>query len=134
MQYKGKPKKRQGLSAESYRQQEDGVKIERYLTREFGRWFLVGLCLFVVLSLVIEFFEKIDDLIDYHASVQLSLSYFAYRALLFLLQFVPLAVLFATLVTLILWSRSGELLALLSCGISPRQIALPFLFAAMLFS
>ncbi len=106
------------------------MKIEHYLAKEFWKWFVVGLCLFGMLSLVIEFFEKLDDIIDHKASFFLSASYFLYKTLLFIFQLAPLAVLLATLVTLTLLARSGELLALLSCGISPRHIAYPFLLAA----
>src|SRR2546427_8718582 len=102
--------------------------ISCYLRREFLRSFSLCLTLFLGLSLLIDFFDRLDDFIKYAAPASTVLRYFLFKAPLFLTQSAPAAALTGSLLSLGLLARHRELLALKTCGVSPWQIARPLLF------
>jgi lipopolysaccharide export system permease protein len=81
--------------------------------------------------LVIDFFEKVRKFLTYDADWIDVLVYFALRTPAISFQIAPLAVLMATLLTLGLLSRSQEITAMRSCGISLPWVASPFLTFAI---
>ncbi len=84
--------------------------------------------------LVIDFFEKIDNIIKYSISPLVLLKYifFSLPQVFFLL--LPVAMLIAVLLTLGIMSRNNELLALKAGGISLYRASLPLLIIALVFS
>ena len=101
--------------------------MDRYLAREFLRLFALALVTFVGLFLVIEFFEKLRMILKYHATLADSLVFFAARLPWMVSQVIPMAALLATVLSLTLLSRNGEITALRCGGISLRRLALPYL-------
>jgi lipopolysaccharide export system permease protein len=101
--------------------------IDRHLAREFLRLFALALIVFVGLFLVIEFFEKLRMLLKYHASPGDSLLFFAARVPWMVSQMIPMAALLATVLSLTLLSRNGEITALRCGGIPLRRLVLPYL-------
>ncbi|HEY6972678.1 MAG TPA: LPS export ABC transporter permease LptG [Nitrospiraceae bacterium] len=102
----------------------------RYILREYARIFLMCFAGLMTIYLVIEFFEKVRRFLNYDASWIDVLAYFALKTPAISFQIAPLAVLMATLLTLGLLSRSHEITAMRSCGISLPWIASPFLLFA----
>jgi lipopolysaccharide export system permease protein len=103
----------------------------RYILREFARIFLMCFTGLMTIYLVIDFFEKVRRFLSYDASLIDVLAYFALKTPAISFQIAPLAILMATLLTLGLLSRSHEITAMRSCGISLPWIASPFLTLAV---
>ena len=103
----------------------------RYILREYARVFVMCFTGLMTIYLVIDFFEKIRRLLRYDASWIDVLVYFSLKTPAISFQIAPLAILMATLLTLGLLSRSHEITAMRSCGISLPWIASPFLAFAV---
>lgn len=104
--------------------------ISSYLRKEFLRFFFLCLLLFLVLALLVDFFDRLDDFIKYSASTSAVLRYFLFKTPLFVIQTAPAAALAASFLSLGLLSKHREVLALNACGISTLQIARPLVIAA----
>ena len=104
--------------------------ISVYLYTEYLRFFLLSLMLFLGLSLLVDFFDRLDNFIKYGASVSATVRYFLFKIPLFVTQAAPAAALTGVLLGYGLLSRNRELLALKACGIGPWQMALPVLITA----
>jgi lipopolysaccharide export system permease protein len=100
----------------------------RYLLREYVKIFMMCFSGLMTIYLVIDFFEKVRKFLRYDASALDVATYFVLRMPGISYQIAPLAVLMATLLTLGVLSRSHEITAMRSCGISLYWIASPFLF------
>jgi lipopolysaccharide export system permease protein len=108
--------------------------ISRYLHKEFLRSFSLCLTLFLGLSLLVDFFDRLDDFIKYAAPAATVLRYFLFKIPLFITQAAPAAALTGSLLSLSLLARHRELLALKTCGVSPWQISRPLLLSASVLS
>lgn len=102
----------------------------RYILREYAKIFLMCFAGLMTIYLVIDFFEKVRRFLRYDAGVVPILTYFALKIPVISFQIAPLAILMATLLTLGLLSRSNEITAMRSCGISLSWITSPFLLFA----
>ena len=102
----------------------------RYILREYAKIFFMCFSGLLTIYLVIDFFEKVRRFLRYDVSVLPLLSYFALKIPAISFQIAPLAILMATLLTLGLLSRSNEITAMRSCGISLPWISSPFLVFA----
>lgn len=105
-----------------------------YTARQFLRMFFLCIAGLVVLYLVVDFFENIRDFLKHDASLFRFLSYFLFRIPDIAFQLTPLAVLMSTLLSLGLMSKSHEITAMRSCGLSLVQIGAPFLVFGMVFA
>ena len=103
----------------------------RYLFREYGKIFTMCFSGLMTIYLVIDFFEKVRRFLRYDANWLDILTYFLLKAPAISYQIAPLAILMATLLTFGLLSRSHEITAMRSCGISLLWVTSPFMvFAA----
>jgi lipopolysaccharide export system permease protein len=102
----------------------------RYILREFAKIFFMCFAGLMTVYLVIDFFEKVRRFLRYDSGVAPMLAYFALKIPAISFQVAPFAILVATLLTLGLLSRSNEITALRSCGISLVWITSPFLLFA----
>jgi lipopolysaccharide export system permease protein len=101
--------------------------LNRYILGAFVRVFALSLGAFVGIYLLVEFFEKVDDFIEYQAAPSDYLVYFGAKIPLVLTQVTPLAVLLAAFMTLGGFSRTNELTAMRAGGISLWRISAPIL-------
>lgn len=108
--------------------------LNRYILKTFTRVLLLALGAFVGIYLLIDFFEKINDFINHNAPLSLYLLYFLNKIPQVAMQIIPIAILMATFMTLGGLSRTNELTAMRSCGISLWRIATPLLISAFLLS
>ncbi len=97
---------------------------------------ILALCIGAGISiyLVIDFLEKISRFTRNHAELKYITLFFIYEIPAIGTQVTPLAVLMATLLTLGGLSRTSEIAAMRSCGISLKRITLPILVIAFLIS
>jgi len=87
---------------------------------------------FIVLYLIIDFFEKFRMFLSNNASIVQMASYFLFSIPLIISLILPAAVLLATLMTYSNLSRFSEITAMKANGVSLYRMALPVLiFAAM---
>ena len=97
---------------------------------------ILTLCVgaFVSIYLVIDFLEKIRRFTSAHAEIKYIGLFFLCKIPGMITQVVPLAVLMATLLTLGGLSRTSEINAMRSCGISLFRITMPIIGIALLTS
>jgi len=108
--------------------------INRHLLTTFLRITMLSLGVFVGIYLLIDFFDKIDDFLEYKAPVALYFSFFAYKLPQIISQVLPLAILMGVFMTLGTFSKSNELTAMRAGGISLFKIIVPLIVAATLFT
>lgn len=108
--------------------------LSRYIARELLGIFLLTLFGFVLLYLIVDFFDRLDILLRHDASVASATKYFVYKIPLMVTQVLPPAVLLATLVGLGLLGRRNEITVMRAAGVSLFQTARPLLLAAALIS
>ncbi|MCH6567569.1 MAG: LPS export ABC transporter permease LptG [Nitrospinae bacterium] len=108
--------------------------LRAYLRREFLKFFSLILVSFVGLYLIVEFFERVDDFVEHHATWVAVAQYFAYKLPFIVFQVVPFAVLLATILTFSILSKNNEITAMKASGVALIAIASPIMVASLLIS
>jgi lipopolysaccharide export system permease protein len=108
--------------------------ISRYLLREFVGLLAPIVAGFVLLYVLVDFFDRLDVLLKNHATLGQTARYFVFKIPLVVTQTVPPAVLTALILTLGTLSRRNEIIALRASGVSLGQMALPLIAAAAVMS
>jgi LPS export ABC transporter permease LptF/LPS export ABC transporter permease LptG len=126
----------EGAGAAPARRQTRGFPriIDRYIVGQFWRHFALALAAFVTMWLVAEYSEISDDVFAAHAGFGSSLQYLKFQIPFILSMVLPIATLMAILTTYSLMSRSSEVIAALSGGISLYRLALPILVPVILLT
>jgi|GEM_PF-1394189 len=105
--------------------------ITRYVLRHFAAVFGVALFGFGGIYLVVDFFERLDDIIEKKAAVPDAALYFACKVPAILIQGIPMAVLLASLIGLGLLQRNREIIALRAAGLRAWVYAGPVVVASV---
>jgi len=105
--------------------------LSSYISREFIIIFLLSVCTFNVIYLVIDFFQSVDKLLEHSAPLRLVLWYYLLKTPIITFQTLPLAVLLSTLVTLGILSRHMEITAMKASGISLYRITRPVILISL---
>ncbi|MEK6692391.1 MAG: LPS export ABC transporter permease LptG [Nitrospirota bacterium] len=108
--------------------------LTRYILKEFLKLFGIALLGLLSISLLVEFFEKIDDFIEHHATADIIIEYFIFFIPKVIFYGIPMAILLSTLLTLGILARNSELVAMKSAGVSLYSVAMPILSVAFLVS
>lgn len=106
----------------------------RYLIRECLGFLVPIVLTFLMLYLIVDFFDRLGLLLRTHADPLAAVRYFLFKIPLILTQIMPPAVLTAMLVSLGMLSRRNEIVAWRASGISLGQTALPLLALATAIS
>lgn len=101
--------------------------VDRHLAAEFGRVFLAATTAFLALFLVVDFFEHMRTILKHDAAAWDVILFFAARLPWMLSQVLPMGTLLATLLSLAILSRQGEMTALRCGGLTLGRLALPYL-------
>ncbi|MBN2373798.1 LptF/LptG family permease [bacterium] len=101
--------------------------LTRYVFKRFSGYLI--LCLFGLISifLLVEFFERLDNLMGQRLSMWIMIEYLLLRLPQTVFQLLPVAVLMAALLTLGGMAKDGELTAILAGGINLFQIIVPLI-------
>ncbi len=99
--------------------------LHRYITSLLLKNFAVGLITFVFLFLMVDFFDRIDNVLTENSSVWLVVQYFACKIPRILTLMLPVAMIFGTLFTFGLLSKSSELTAMRASGVTVFWLARP---------
>lgn len=101
--------------------------LDKYILREFLRFFLITCVTFIALYLIVDFFEKIRMFLSNQATAVQMASYFLYSIPTVISLTLPASVLLATLLTYSYLSKFSEITAMKANGISLYRIAVPAL-------
>lgn len=107
------------------------LKIDRYLAVTWLRLFMMCQMGFLAVYLVLDFVEKYGRFSKAGGATGAILRFFVYKLPEMLGQTMPFAVLMATLLALGTLSRSSELTALRSCGLSIPRMVRPILLLGL---
>lgn len=105
--------------------------ISRYILAEFLQPLLFIVAAFVGLYVIAQLVDEMRMFVSHHPPLSQIILYYTFRIPYFIIQVMPLSVLLAALLSLGQLARQNELIALRSCGISFRQVAMPILLAAV---
>lgn len=108
--------------------------LHRYILQGFFRIFGLALATFVGIYLLVDFFEKVDQFLANNATIGQYIGYFLVKIPLIATQVTPLAVLMAVFMTLGSLSRSNEITAMRSGGLSLIRISAPLVAVSLLIS
>ncbi|MEJ2092091.1 MAG: LPS export ABC transporter permease LptG [Syntrophobacterales bacterium] len=106
--------------------------LENYVAREFLKIFLLSLIAFCTLYLVVDFFEKIDQLVRANLGVAEMGHYVLLKAPLALEQVLSPAILLGSMLTFGLMGRTRETMAIRTSGLDILQLIRPILILAVL--
>lgn len=108
--------------------------LDKYVLREFVRFFLITSISFVVLYLIVDFFEKIRMFLSNSATASQMASYFLFSIPLIISLTLPAAMLLAALTTFSNFSKFSEITAMKANGISLYRVSLPVLIFASIMA
>ncbi|MBX7137304.1 MAG: LPS export ABC transporter permease LptG [Oligoflexia bacterium] len=109
-------------------------KLQRYILGFALRNLLLSLMVFVLLFLVIDFFDHIDNLVIEDASLWSTVQYFLYKIPLTLTLMFPVAVLSATMMTFGTLSKNSEMTAMRAAGARLLWLAKPAILMGLCVS
>ena len=108
--------------------------LDVYVIRGWVFYFVVLLVAFIGIYIVFDFFQILTDVVRNHAGPRLVLAYYRYFSPQILYTMLPLSILVATLVNFSLLTKTNQIIAIKSAGISLYRISMPVLFVAALLS
>lgn len=108
--------------------------LDRYVLREFVVFTSMGLSALVVIWLVVDIFEKLDTFIDHSAALKHVLLYYAYGLPMVLILVLPTSLLLGCLLALGHLTKSKEIVAMRSAGLSLMRIYTSILFFSIAIS
>jgi lipopolysaccharide export system permease protein len=108
-----------------------GTLLDRYLVVGFLKALAISLVCTTGFYLVVDFFDRIDNLLKAGSPVWTTLRYFLYKLPLLISRVVGFASLFAILFFLGSLSRQREITAMRSSGLSLNRISLPLLICSL---
>jgi len=104
--------------------------LSRYILNQFFRLMAICQTGTITLFLMAEFIERIDDLIEKKAAFSDGLLFFIYKIPQLFVFSVPITVLLASVLTLVLFSRENEIVAMRASGASIYRTIAPILAAS----
>jgi lipopolysaccharide export system permease protein len=108
-----------------------GGILDRYVVRGFLRIFLMSLLVSTSLYLIVDCFDRISTFLDAGATLWTVLRYFFYTSPLSISRVIGFATLFSTLFSLGMLSRTQEITAMRSSGLSVQRICLPLVILSL---
>jgi lipopolysaccharide export system permease protein len=108
--------------------------VNRFIAGQFFRPFSFSLVAFTGIYLLVDIFDRFDDLMRYGGFNRLGLEYFLLKLPLIVSQLLPVACLAGVLLGFALLNRNGEILALQGLGISRLELAAPVIAVGALLS
>lgn len=105
--------------------------ITRYFTREFLKIFCLCMGSFIALYLLVDLFERLDDMIEHQMAIGLIIKYVLCSLPMIIFQVCPLAVLLCTFITIGLFAKNHEIMALRAHGVSLYRVLKVFVFIAV---
>ncbi len=108
--------------------------LDRYLLRKYLLIFTLVFLALLLISIIITFFERIDNIYEHNKSIWMLLEFIRYNIPEFIHYILPVAALTATLLSLGLLTKSNEITAMKACGISLYRVILPVILMGFIAS
>lgn len=108
--------------------------ITHHVLRQIASIFFIALCGFSGLYLIIDFFGKIDDIIENRAVLTDVLIYFLCKVPLMVSQILPVAMLLATVISFRIFHRNREIMVMQSAGCSPLVYTSPVIATSIILT
>jgi len=108
--------------------------LDLYVFRSWLFYLVLLLITFTGIYMIFDFFQLLGDIVRHQISPQLVIQYYWYLAPQVIYLMLPLSILMATLVSFGLLTKSNEVTAIKSAGISLYRISVPILVGAGLLS
>jgi LPS export ABC transporter permease LptG/LPS export ABC transporter permease LptF len=108
--------------------------LDRYIMRKYLAIFLLVFLALLSISVIVTFFERIDNVYEHNKSLPLFFRYIQYRIPEFMNYILPVTVLATALLTLGLLTKSNEITAMKACGLSIYRLVLSLVVTAGLVS
>ena len=108
--------------------------LDRYVMRKYWAIFLLVFLALLSISVIVTFFERIDNVYEHNKSLSLLWRYIQYRIPEFINFSLPVTVLATALLTLGLLTKSNEVTAMKACGVSLYRLVIPLVVTAGLVS
>jgi LPS export ABC transporter permease LptF/LPS export ABC transporter permease LptG len=105
--------------------------LDRYVIRKYLFIFSLIFFALVSVSIIVTFFERIDNVYEHNKPLSLFLRYIWYRVPEFASFILPVAALTTALLALGLLAKFNEVTAMKACGISLYRLFVPVLFMAL---
>lgn len=105
---------------------------DRYVIRLFFKILALASASVITITLVADFTERIDDILNHSIPNDVVFDYYKYMSLQILYEMAPTIVLVTTLVVFGLLSRTNEIVAAKSLGVSLYRLSLPTLLGALI--
>jgi LPS export ABC transporter permease LptG len=108
--------------------------LDIYIIRDWLLYLVLLLVTFTGIYIIFDFFQLLGDIVRNHAPSQLVLNYYRYLIPQVVYLMLPLSILVATLVNFSLLTKSNQITAIKSAGISLYRMSVPIFIAAALLS
>lgn len=108
--------------------------IYNYLNREIFKNFGIIVVVVVGIYVAVDFFEKIDDFMEAALPFSRAVTFFIYNIPFIVAQILPVGLFLSILIVFCMMSKSNEIIALRSSGISIYYLLWPLLSVGFLFT
>ncbi|UCE22988.1 MAG: LPS export ABC transporter permease LptF [Candidatus Aminicenantes bacterium] len=108
--------------------------LDRYIIRKYLAIFSLVFLSLIVISVIVTFFERIDNIYEHNKPISLLLEYIRYSLPEFIHYIFPIAALTTALLSLGLLTKFNEITAMKTCGLSLYRIILPVVLLAAVVS
>jgi lipopolysaccharide export system permease protein len=108
--------------------------LDRYIIVEFLKVFLFGIVALILVSTVVDIFERMDDIVENSPQFAVTVTYFLARIPQVIIMIAPISMLLSTLLVTGGFSRHSEIIAMLASGVSIYRIIVPLLVIGLLIS
>lgn len=105
--------------------------LDRYVVRRFASVISLVLLSGIAIYIVADLTERVDDIFANDVPRAIVLEYYRYLTLQILYEISPVSVLVTTLIVFGLLSKTNEVTAMKSCGVSLYRLAVPAVVAAL---
>lgn len=108
--------------------------LHRYILGFLVKNFAIGLAMFVFLFLMVDFFDRLDNVLSEQASLLQIAQYFLCKVPLMVALMLPVALMFSVLFTFGLLSKNSEIIAMRASGLTLFWLARPLAISGLLLS
>tara|TARA_B100000686_G_C16768254_1_gene963286 strand:- start:407 stop:1537 length:1131 start_codon:yes stop_codon:yes gene_type:complete len=104
--------------------------LKRYVLKKFIQVYFLTLTALIGMFLVVDFFERVDEFLMKGGTIWDMFAYYIYKIPFIFFFMGPQAVLLATVITLVSFSRNNEFTAMKACGIGVTGITFPIVITS----
>lgn len=108
--------------------------LQKYILSEFLKLLAIATAGFIVVFITVDLFENMDNLIKHRVPFFAAFSFFIYKVPFIAGQILPVAILVATLVSLGIFAKHGEITAMKAGGVRLLRAVTPLLTAGLVLS